>query len=65
MRTSPLSAASLYYVTVDDNDATVATLQKNGGQVLNGLMDVPGGGKVAQCMDPQGGAFAILMMGKT
>jgi len=52
-------------VTVDDNDATVATLQKNGGQVLNGLMDVPGGGKVAQCMDPQGGAFAILMMGKT
>jgi predicted enzyme related to lactoylglutathione lyase len=54
----------LYYATVEDIDATVAAIKTNGGQVLNGPMDVPGGGKIAQCMDPQGAAFAILMMGK-
>jgi len=25
-------------------------------------MDVPGGDRIAQCMDPQGGAFAIHSM---
>jgi predicted enzyme related to lactoylglutathione lyase len=54
----------LYYVTVDDIDATVASIQKNGGKILNGPMDVPGNDKIAQCMDPQGAAFAIYMQGK-
>ncbi|HWK08496.1 MAG TPA: hypothetical protein VNR64_00500 [Vicinamibacterales bacterium] len=31
----------------------------NGGRVLNGPMDVPGGDRVAQCLDPQGAAFAV------
>jgi predicted enzyme related to lactoylglutathione lyase len=30
-----------------------------GGQVLNGPMEVPGGDIIAQCMDPQGAAFAL------
>jgi predicted enzyme related to lactoylglutathione lyase len=30
-----------------------------GGQVLNGPMDVPGGDRVAQCLDPQGAPFAL------
>ena len=28
-------------------------------QVMNGPMDVPGGGRIAQLMDPQGAAFAL------
>jgi predicted enzyme related to lactoylglutathione lyase len=30
-----------------------------GGTVLNGPMEVPGGDMVAQCLDPQGAAFAL------
>ncbi|WP_224244675.1 VOC family protein [Hyalangium gracile] len=51
----------LYYVTVDDIAATVASIQKHGGKLLNGPMDVPGGDKIAQCMDPQGAMFAVHM----
>jgi len=49
----------LYYITVDDLVAALQTTKARGGQVLNGPMDVPGGDRVAQCLDPQGGAFAL------
>jgi predicted enzyme related to lactoylglutathione lyase len=49
----------LYYVWVDDLDATLARVKKGGGQVLNGPMEVPGGDRIAQCLDPQGAAFAV------
>jgi hypothetical protein len=49
----------LYYATVDDLDAALERTKSHGGQVLNGPMDVPGGERVAQCMDPQGAAFAL------
>jgi hypothetical protein len=52
-------AAWLYYAKVDDVNATVETVKKNGGQVLNGPMEVPGGDLIAQCMDPQGAMFAV------
>ncbi len=54
----------LYYVGVKDIDATAALIQKKGGKILNGPMEVPGGGKIAQCMDPQGGVFAVHMEGQ-
>ena len=40
-------------------NATLARVREHGGQVVNGPMDVPGGDQVAQCLDPQGAAFAI------
>ncbi len=49
----------LLYVRVDDIDKAVETIQEAGGQILRGPMDVPDGDRVAQCMDPQGAAFAI------
>lgn len=49
----------LYYITVPDIDAAAAQVTELGGRVLNGPMEVPGGDMVAQCMDPQGGAFAL------
>jgi predicted enzyme related to lactoylglutathione lyase len=49
----------LLYVTVPDVDAAVETVKSLGGQVLNGPMDVPGGDRVAQCLDRQGAAFAL------
>lgn len=52
-------SAWLQYITVSDLDASVAKLKSLGGQVLNGPMEVPGGDRVCQCMDPQGAAFAL------
>ena len=49
----------LYYIRVDDVDGAVGRIKAKGGKVLNGPMEVPGGDRVAQCMDPQGVAFAI------
>lgn len=49
----------LYYVSVPSVDDAVEKVKELGGQVLNGPMEVPGGDKIAQCMDPQGAAFAL------
>jgi predicted enzyme related to lactoylglutathione lyase len=49
----------LLYAMVPDIDSAVERVKKNGGQILNGPMEVPGGDMVVQCMDPQGGAFAL------
>jgi predicted enzyme related to lactoylglutathione lyase len=48
----------LYYFQVGDLDQAVQRVKQGGGQILNGPMDVPGG-RIAQCMDPQGAAFAM------
>jgi len=49
----------LLYVQVADVDEAAARVKAQGGAVLNGPMDVPGGGRVAQCYDPQGAAFGV------
>lgn len=51
--------AWLYYIRVEDANRAALTIQVLGGQVLNGPLEVPGGDLVAQCLDPQGGRFAI------
>lgn len=49
----------LLYVKVPDIDDAVELVKTNGGQILNGPMEVPGGDRIAQCLDPQGAAFAL------
>ena len=49
----------LQYVRVPDVHQAVEVVKELGGQVLNGPMEVPGGSWIAQCMDPQGAAFAV------
>lgn len=49
----------LCYIRVPDVNEAVERVKASGGQVLNGPMEVPGGDWVAQCMDPQGAAFAV------
>ncbi len=49
----------LLYVRVADINAAAATVTANGGKVLNGPMEVPGGDWIVQCLDPQGAAFAL------
>ncbi|MEL7058451.1 MAG: VOC family protein [Acidobacteriota bacterium] len=56
-------SAWLYYVTVENLDDAVARVAELGGQVLVGPIEVPGGDHIAQCMDPQGAAFALHQVG--
>ena len=58
-REMPMPPSWLHYVRVDSADAAVERVKANGGQVLNGPMSVPGGDRVAQCLDPQGAPFAV------
>ncbi len=52
----------LHYVNVDGMDATLERITQRGGRVLFGPMDVPGGGRSAHCMDPQGGRFGVFAL---
>ncbi len=49
----------LFYIMVDDVDKRAEEVKARGGQILNGPMEVPGGDRIVQCMDPQGAAFAL------
>ena len=49
-----------YYIRVADIDLAKAAVEANGGKVLNGPMEVPGGDWVLNGMDPQGAAFALV-----
>jgi predicted enzyme related to lactoylglutathione lyase len=49
----------MYYVTTSDLDAALARAKAKGARVLNGPMEVPGGQRIVQLMDPQGAAFAL------
>ena len=55
----PMPPNWLYYIRVPNVDEAAERVKALGGQVLNGPMDVPGGDRIAQCMDPQGAAFAV------
>jgi predicted enzyme related to lactoylglutathione lyase len=50
----------MYYVRVDDLVAKVEAVTANGGRILIEPMEVPGGGRIAQALDPQGAAFALF-----
>lgn len=57
-----LSAVPPYwgiYFRVGNLDAAIARVTAAGGRILNGPMDVPGGDRIVNAMDPQGAAFSL------
>ncbi len=50
----------LFYFNVPEADAAVARVKDNGGGVLTGPVQVPGGSWIVQCTDPQGAVFALV-----
>jgi predicted enzyme related to lactoylglutathione lyase len=50
--------AWLGYVSVKDVHQTARKVKSAGGKVVNGPMEVPGGGWIVQVVDPQGAMFA-------
>jgi len=57
----PGSAYWLGYVSVKDLEGTVERAKGARGSLLTGPMDVPGGDRIAQLMDPHGAFFALHM----
>ncbi|HVS77094.1 MAG TPA: VOC family protein [Steroidobacteraceae bacterium] len=49
----------LTYIRVGSVDRAAAAAKAAGGRVTQGPMEVPGGSRIAQILDPQGGAFAV------
>jgi predicted enzyme related to lactoylglutathione lyase len=47
------------YFLVPDVDAAVERVKANGGTILNGPMEVPGGDRILNAVDPQGAAFSL------
>ena len=47
------------YFRVPDINAASERVKANGGQILNGPMEVPGGDWIFNAMDPQGAAFSL------
>jgi len=55
----PGPPAWLHYVMVDDVPRAVEATKANGGQIVNGPLEVPGGDWIATGTDPQGAMFAV------
>jgi uncharacterized protein len=49
----------LIYFRVPDINVAAERVKANGGKILNGPMEVPGGDWVLNAMDPQGAAFGL------
>lgn len=52
-----------YYILVPDLNDALDAVKANGGQVVNGPMEVPGGDMIAQCLDSEGTYFALTQRG--
>jgi predicted enzyme related to lactoylglutathione lyase len=56
---APGPIAWLCYIRVPSADRAVEAAQRAGGTLLNGPMEVPGGDRIAQFLDPHGAGFAV------
>ncbi len=59
----PGGAYWLGYVFVENVREAAAKVEAAGGRIAVGPMQVPGGGWIAQCLDPAGALFAVHMAG--
>ncbi len=62
---NPMPPMWIYYVSTGDLDAAVARATRRGGRIMNGPMDIPGGGRIAQLTDPPGVVFALHQAPRT
>jgi predicted enzyme related to lactoylglutathione lyase len=54
-----MPACWVYYIKVPSADAAAELAKESGGTVVIPPMEVPGGDRIAQIMDPQGALFAV------
>jgi len=53
----------LPYILVDSANAAAERVKASGGDVKQEPMDIPGGGRIAVCVDPQGAVCAVHSLG--
>lgn len=51
------------YLAADDAEATAAAITTHGGQLITGIMDLPGNGRIVIAADPTGGVFGVFAGG--
>jgi predicted enzyme related to lactoylglutathione lyase len=56
---APMPPMWVFYTSTSDLEAAIGRATKKGAKVMNGPMDVPGGGRIAMLTDGQGAAFAL------
>jgi len=56
----PMPPNWMVYFQTADADATVKKAQSLGGKLMLPAQDIPGVGRIAGLLDPQGGAFAVI-----
>ena len=56
---APMPPMWLHYVNLTGLDAAIARAERLGAKLMNGPMEVPGGARIAQLVDPQGAPFAL------
>lgn len=62
---APIPPCWIYYIETSDIAAAVGRAQQKGATIMNGPMEIPGGGgHIAQLADPQGAAFALHQFSK-
>jgi predicted enzyme related to lactoylglutathione lyase len=49
-----------FYINVPAIGSAIERVKENGGQIIMGPHEVPGPAWIAQCLDPQGGLFAMV-----
>lgn len=49
-----------FYIGVEDIDSAAKAITDNGGSILNGPMEIPGGEFALNGMDPQGASFGLV-----
>jgi len=49
----------MIYFRVPDINAAIERIKANGGTIVNGPMEVPGGDRVVNAVDRQGAAFSL------
>lgn len=54
-----------FYFRVPEIDAAVEYVKANGGDVINGPMEIPGGEFIINGIDPQGAMFSVIGAGKS
>jgi len=52
----------LFYFNVEAIDAAAERVKTNGGKILMGPSEVPGGSWIVNCLDPQNAAFALVAL---
>lgn len=61
---NPMPTMWMYYAETSDLDGALERARRKDAKVMNGPMDVPGGGRIAQLTDPHGAVFALHQSAK-